>query len=63
MAPSTEEGGNVAQANFILPEMNKLVREAKSGSFFILFVSYGMLFSSINQMECSDILSVFIACV
>ncbi|KAL2920423.1 Polycomb group protein EMBRYONIC FLOWER 2 [Bienertia sinuspersici] len=37
---STEEGSNVAQTNFVLPEMNKLVREAKSGSFFILFVSY-----------------------
>ncbi|XP_048497041.1 polycomb group protein EMBRYONIC FLOWER 2 isoform X3 [Beta vulgaris subsp. vulgaris] len=44
--PSTEEGGSVAQANFILPEMNKLVREAKSGSLFILFVSYAEAYTS-----------------
>lgn len=35
----------MAQAYFILPEMNKLVREAKSGAHYILFISYGTLFS------------------
>uniref|UniRef100_A0A803KT87 Uncharacterized protein n=1 Tax=Chenopodium quinoa TaxID=63459 RepID=A0A803KT87_CHEQI len=43
-SPRTE-GGNVAQVKFILPEMNKLVREAKSGSF-ILFVSYAGVHTS-----------------
>ncbi|XP_021842133.1 polycomb group protein EMBRYONIC FLOWER 2 isoform X3 [Spinacia oleracea] len=43
--PSTG-GGNVGQVNFILPEMNKLLREAKSGSYFILFVSYAGAFTS-----------------
>ncbi|XP_057528118.1 polycomb group protein EMBRYONIC FLOWER 2 isoform X2 [Amaranthus tricolor] len=41
-----EEGVNVAQAYFILPEMNKLVREAKSGAHFILFISYACAYTS-----------------
>uniref|UniRef100_A0A803LME5 Uncharacterized protein n=1 Tax=Chenopodium quinoa TaxID=63459 RepID=A0A803LME5_CHEQI len=44
-SPRTE-GGNVARVKFILPEMNKLVREAKSGSLFILFVSYAGVYTS-----------------
>ncbi|KAK9724411.1 hypothetical protein RND81_05G070300 [Saponaria officinalis] len=38
----SREDGNVARAHFTLPEMNKLVKEAKSGSLFILFVSFGI---------------------
>ena len=38
------EVGNQAQANFILPEINKLAVEAKSGSLAILLVSFGMYF-------------------
>ncbi|KAL9240360.1 hypothetical protein vseg_014590 [Gypsophila vaccaria] len=38
----SREGGNMARAHFILPEMDKLVKEAKSGSLFILFVSYNI---------------------
>ncbi|GMJ13666.1 EMBRYONIC FLOWER 2, CYTOKININ RESISTANT 1 [Hibiscus trionum] len=34
------EGNNQAQANFILPEINKLAMEAKSGSLAILLVSF-----------------------
>ncbi|XWS51561.1 hypothetical protein CRYUN_Cryun12cG0187200 [Craigia yunnanensis] len=34
------EGCNQAQANFILPEINKLAMEAKSGSLAILLVSF-----------------------
>ncbi|XP_022730755.1 polycomb group protein EMBRYONIC FLOWER 2-like isoform X3 [Durio zibethinus] len=34
------EGCNQAQANFVLPEINKLAMEAKSGSLAILFVSF-----------------------
>ncbi|KAK8576417.1 hypothetical protein V6N13_032339 [Hibiscus sabdariffa] len=34
------EGSNQAQANFILPEINKLAVEAKSGSLAILLVSF-----------------------
>ncbi|XP_007038263.2 PREDICTED: polycomb group protein EMBRYONIC FLOWER 2 isoform X1 [Theobroma cacao] len=34
------EGSNQAQANFILPEINKLAIEAKSGSLAILLVSF-----------------------
>ncbi|XWS60143.1 hypothetical protein CRYUN_Cryun07bG0009300 [Craigia yunnanensis] len=34
------EGSNQAQANFILPEINKLAMEAKSGSLAILLVSF-----------------------
>ncbi|XVF49434.1 hypothetical protein PTKIN_Ptkin04bG0011600 [Pterospermum kingtungense] len=33
------EGGNQAQASFLLPEINKLAMEAKSGSLAILLVS------------------------
>ncbi|MBA0825094.1 hypothetical protein Goarm_021706, partial [Gossypium armourianum] len=33
------EGSNQAQANFVLPEINKLAMEAKSGSLAILLVS------------------------
>lgn len=35
---------NQDQANFILPEINKLSAEVKSGSLSILFVSCGMVF-------------------
>lgn len=35
---------NQDEANFILPEINKLSAEVKSGSLSILFVSCGMLF-------------------
>ncbi|OMO94801.1 Polycomb protein, VEFS-Box [Corchorus capsularis] len=35
------EGSNQAQVNFVLPEINKLAMEAKSGSLAILFVSFG----------------------
>ena len=38
------EGSNQIQANFILPEINKLAMEAKSGSLAILLVSFGMYF-------------------
>ncbi|PPR85376.1 hypothetical protein GOBAR_AA35312 [Gossypium barbadense] len=34
------EGSNQAQANFVLPEINKLAMEAKSGSLAILLVSF-----------------------
>ncbi|XP_022771506.1 polycomb group protein EMBRYONIC FLOWER 2 isoform X1 [Durio zibethinus] len=34
------EGSNQSQANFILPEINKLAMEAKSGSLAILLVSF-----------------------
>ena len=37
-----DEGVNHAQANFILPEINKLSAEIKSGSLAILFISRGM---------------------
>ncbi|XP_074291059.1 polycomb group protein EMBRYONIC FLOWER 2 isoform X1 [Silene latifolia] len=43
---SREEGGNGAKANFILPEMNKLLREANPGSLFILFISYARPYAS-----------------
>ncbi|OMO52251.1 Polycomb protein, VEFS-Box [Corchorus olitorius] len=35
------EGSNQAQVNFVLPEINKLAMEARSGSLAILFVSFG----------------------
>lgn len=39
---STGEGSGQIQANFILPDINKLAVEAKSGSVAILLVSFGM---------------------
>lgn len=36
------EGSTQAQASFVLPEMNKLASEAKSGSLAILLLSFGM---------------------
>lgn len=40
-----DDAMNQDEANFILPEINKLSAEVKSGSLTILFVSCGMLFS------------------
>ena len=36
------EGSSQVQANFVLPEMNKLASEVKSGSLYVLLVSFGM---------------------
>lgn len=36
------DGDSQVQANFTLPEVNKLAVEARSGSLAILFVSFGM---------------------
>lgn len=36
------DGTGQHQANFILPDINKLASEAKSGSLAILLVSFGM---------------------
>jgi ABC-type uncharacterized transport system permease subunit len=36
------EGSAQVQANFVLPEMNKLASEVKSGSLHVLLVSFGM---------------------
>jgi len=36
------EGSTQAQTNFVLPEMNKLASEVKSGSLYVLLVSFGM---------------------
>lgn len=38
------DGSSQHQANFILPDINKLALEAKSGSLAILLVSFGMYF-------------------
>lgn len=38
------DGSSQHQANFILPDINKLALEAKSGSLAILLVSFGMHF-------------------
>ena len=35
------EGRNQAQANFVLPDINKLAVEARSGSVSMLLVSFG----------------------
>jgi hypothetical protein len=40
--PTGVEGSTQIQANIILPEINKLALEAKSGSLAILLVSWGM---------------------
>ena len=37
------DGSSQLQANFILPDINKLTLEAKSGSLAILLVSFGTL--------------------
>ena len=39
-----DDAMNQDEANFILPEINKLLAEVKSGSLTILLVSCGMLF-------------------
>lgn len=41
------EGSTQIQAHFILPEINKLAPEAKSGSLAILLVSWGIDFIKI----------------
>lgn len=47
-----DEGISNAQANFVLPEMNKLSEEIKSGSLAILFISSGMPFCVfLNQIQ------------
>ncbi|GAB2227820.1 hypothetical protein Droror1_Dr00009647 [Drosera rotundifolia] len=37
---STVDGVHLVQSKFILPDMNRLATEVKSGSFFILIISY-----------------------
>lgn len=44
-----DDAMNRDEANFILPEINKLSAEVKSGSLSILFVSCGMLFLLIHN--------------
>ncbi|CAL5366756.1 unnamed protein product [Camellia sinensis] len=41
------EGKNQAQANFILPEFNKLAADVKSGSLVVLFVSFAEVTNSV----------------
>ncbi|KAL7253694.1 hypothetical protein ACSBR1_008109 [Camellia fascicularis] len=41
------EGKNRAQANFILPEFNKLAADVKSGSLVVLFVSFADVTNSV----------------
>ncbi|XP_065871884.1 polycomb group protein EMBRYONIC FLOWER 2 isoform X2 [Euphorbia lathyris] len=45
------EGSNQAQANFLLPEINKLALEAKSGSLAILLVSFAGAKSSMHGVD------------
>lgn len=45
------DGSSQLQANFILPDINKLALEAKSGSLAILFVSFGMHSWNFDNME------------
>ncbi|KAG8652782.1 polycomb group protein EMBRYONIC FLOWER 2 isoform X2 [Manihot esculenta] len=45
------EGSTQAHANFILPEINKLALEAKSGSLAILFVSFAGAQSPVHGVE------------
>uniref|UniRef100_A0A5B6ZJZ6 Putative embryonic flower 2 n=1 Tax=Davidia involucrata TaxID=16924 RepID=A0A5B6ZJZ6_DAVIN len=47
------EGMNRAQANFILPEINKLAAEVKSGSLAILFVSFAEITNSLCGLDLS----------
>ncbi|THF98865.1 hypothetical protein TEA_009832 [Camellia sinensis var. sinensis] len=45
------EGMNRAQANFILPEINKLAAEVKSGSLALLFVSCAEVTNSVCAID------------
>ncbi|WCJ36416.1 VEFS-Box of polycomb protein [Euphorbia peplus] len=45
------EGSNQGQANFLLPEINKLANEAKSGSLAILLVSFAGAQSSMHGVD------------
>ncbi|CAK7335877.1 unnamed protein product [Dovyalis caffra] len=45
------EGSTQAQANFILPEMNKLASEVKSGSLYVLLVSFAGAQSSMHGID------------
>ncbi|EEF51620.1 polycomb protein embryonic flower, putative [Ricinus communis] len=45
------EGSAQAQANFVLPEINKLDLEAKSGSLAIVFVSFAGAQSSMHDVD------------
>ncbi|XP_021687122.2 polycomb group protein EMBRYONIC FLOWER 2 isoform X3 [Hevea brasiliensis] len=47
------EGSTQAQVNFILPEINKLALEAKSGSLAILFVSFAGAQSPVHGVDLS----------
>ncbi|XP_059650980.1 polycomb group protein EMBRYONIC FLOWER 2-like isoform X3 [Cornus florida] len=47
------DGTNQTQANFILPEINKLAAEVKFGSLAVLFVSFAEITNSLSGLDLS----------
>ncbi|KAG5249522.1 hypothetical protein OIU76_003818 [Salix suchowensis] len=48
------EGSTQVQANFVLPEMNKLASEVKSGSLYVLLVSFAGAQSSMRGIDLTN---------
>ncbi|KAH8513129.1 hypothetical protein POPTR_003G150450v4 [Populus trichocarpa] len=48
------EGSTQAQTNFVLPEMNKLASEVKSGSLYVLLVSFAGAQSSMRGIDLTN---------
>ncbi|XP_011022369.1 PREDICTED: polycomb group protein EMBRYONIC FLOWER 2-like isoform X2 [Populus euphratica] len=48
------EGSTQAQTNFVLPEMNKLASEVKSGSLYVLLVSFAGAQSSMHGIDLTN---------